>query len=122
MPEKFDGAGPDPANKKDPGKAAPQKRDRRGGSRKGAGKPSLGSKNMVPIMVKLSLLETDWEAINTYTDLRENTKFRVDILRDIISFVTHKLENSGLSNKEQAEATRDLDQFFREHFREEDEK
>lgn len=122
MPDNFDGTGPDPARQKDLSNPTPKRKDNRGGARKGSGKKPLTSKNMIPIVVRLSLLERDWEKINKYTDLRDDTKHRVDILRDILSFVIDKLESSGLSEKEQAEATRDLNKFFKTKIRKEDKK
>ncbi|MGN7308684.1 hypothetical protein ACTHQ2_22340 [Bacillus subtilis] len=91
-------------------------RDGRGGARKGAGKRSLESKNMEYHMVKLSLLKNDWDKIDGYLELRSDTKFKVEIIRDILSSVIEILNETGLSEFEQAEATHDLKEFLKNHF------
>ncbi|MGP3788223.1 hypothetical protein [Paenibacillus sp. 1A_MP2] len=92
------------------------KPDGRGGARKGAGKKSLQDKNMESRMVKLSMKEDTWRTVDMYHELRSKTKFKVDVIRDMLSAITEILDESGLSPKEQAEATHDLKSFLKEHF------
>lgn len=93
------------------------KPDGRGGARKGAGKKSLQDKHMESRMVKLSMKDEAWERIDIFHKQRSKTKFKVDVIRDIITTVTEILNESGLSEKEQAEATHDLKSFLKDHYK-----
>lgn len=90
----------------------------KGGAREGSGRPNLQELNLVPLQTRMSLPPEviEWlDMCATYRDGEPKKfpeRYRVDVLRDIITAVASILQASGLSGQDQALMTKRLNEML----------
>lgn len=97
------------------------KKDKRGGARKGSGRPGLTELNLIPVQTRMSLPPEAWELLDYYAKYRDGLdnpkkypeRHRMDVIRDIILSVLQLLNSTGLTTIEQAKLTKSLDTILK---------